>query len=206
MPALVLADVEPMLLGERDVPPAGPGWTAEIKYDGYRVLAGVSEDGVHLKTRNGADATRWYPELQSLATLPAGTILDGEVCVLDDIGRPNFERLQARSRRRSRPAGAEAVVFCAFDVLVYRGRDLREMSLLKRKAKLKELLAQPVDRVLLVQDLPDQVAWLYEQALALQLEGIVAKRLDSPYLSGRRSDAWLKIKRRGAIPAQRFAI
>jgi bifunctional non-homologous end joining protein LigD len=88
---------------------------------------------------------------------------------------------------------------------VYRGRDLREMSLLKRKAKLKELLAQPVDRVLLVQDLPDQVAWLYEQALALQLEGIVAKRLDSPYLSGRRSDAWLKIKRRGAIPAQRFA-
>jgi bifunctional non-homologous end joining protein LigD len=139
-----------------------------------------------------------------LASLPNGNILDGEVCMLDDIGRSDFMRLQARSRRRGRPAGSDPVVFCAFDLLVHRGQDMRAKPLKQRKAKLARALEKPLAHVLLVQDMPDKVAWLYEQALALQLEGIVAKRLDSPYLAGVRSDNWLKIKRPGAIPAQRF--
>jgi bifunctional non-homologous end joining protein LigD len=199
-----LLDIEPMLLGEVPRPFDEPRWTAELKYDGYRVLAGIEKAGVRLKSRNGADATKWYPELQSIGALPSGTVLDGEVCVLDDIGRSDFMRLQARSRRRGRPPGSDPVVFCAFDVLVYRGRDLRANPLHDRKATLRGLLVEPPQSVLLVQDMPDKVEWLYHQAIALELEGIVAKRLDSVYLSGQRSNAWLKIKRPNAIPAQRF--
>jgi bifunctional non-homologous end joining protein LigD len=82
-----LASSEPMMLCEVKAPFDAPGWTAEFKYDGYRVLAGVEAGRLALKTRNGADATRWYPELQSLAQLRgAPHILDGEVCVLDDLG------------------------------------------------------------------------------------------------------------------------
>jgi bifunctional non-homologous end joining protein LigD len=199
-----LLDIEPMLLGEVPRPFDEPGWTAELKYDGYRVLAGIEKAGVRLKSRNGADATKWYPELRSLGALPSGTVLDGEVCVLDDIGRSDFVRLQARSRRRGRPEGSDPVVFCVFDVLVLRGRDLREKPLRDRKTTLRGLLVEPPHSVLLVQDMPDKVEWLYRQAIALELEGIVAKRLDSVYLSGQRSNAWLKIKRPNAIPAQRF--
>jgi bifunctional non-homologous end joining protein LigD len=201
---LDLADVAPMLLGERRAPFEAPGWTAELKFDGYRLLAGVRAGAVQLKTRNGADATRWYPELQVLAALPGNPILDGEVAVLDELGRSDFNRTHARSLRRGRPPGADAVVFCAFDLLAYRGRDLRARPLASRKAQLAQLLATPLPSVLYVQDVPGGVAWLYAQAVALELEGIVAKRLDSPYRSGQRSDDWLKIKRPGATPARRF--
>lgn len=195
-----------MLLEERTpaLAPDGPEWTAEIKFDGYRLLAGVTAGRAELKSRNGAEATTWYPELQSLGALPGGPILDGEVCVLDELGRSDFNRLHARSRRRGRPAGSDGVVFCAFDLLVWKGRDLRQQPLAKRKAALSKLLASPLPAVLLCQDMPGEVRWLYGQALSLQLEGIVAKRLDSPYLSGQRSATWVKIKRPGAVPPERF--
>ncbi|NSX14939.1 hypothetical protein HTY52_12725 [Cupriavidus taiwanensis] len=89
-----------MLLCERKTIPRGPGWHFEIKYDGYRLLAATG-DAPRLKSRNGANATTWFPELvEALATLPAGSILDGEVCVLDDIGKSDFERLHARALRK----------------------------------------------------------------------------------------------------------
>jgi bifunctional non-homologous end joining protein LigD len=198
-----------MLLSEVDAPIGSefnaPGWTAEIKYDGYRVLARAADGRVQLKTRNGTDATHWYPELRSLCVLQRQPlILDGEVCVLDEIGRSDFERLQDRSRRRGRPKGSEAVVYCAFDLLVADGVDLRERPLADRKKALRELLDPPPAHVLYVSDAEGQLEWLYSNALALQLEGVVAKRLDSPYLSGQRTRAWLKIKRPGAVPAERF--
>jgi ATP-dependent DNA ligase len=141
-----LEDIEPMLLGEVPRPFDTAGWTAELKFDGYRLLAGVEDSRVRLKSRNGANATSWYPELQSLASLPNGTILDGEVCVLDDIGRSDFMRLQARSRRRGRPAGSDPVVFCAFDLLVHRGQDMRAKPLKQRQAKLRRALEKPLAR------------------------------------------------------------
>lgn len=200
----LLDSISPMLLGEAKRPFDDPGWTAELKFDGYRVLAGIRDGRARLKSRNGADATKWYPELQSLSALPGEPILDGEVCVLDELGRSDFNRLQDRSRRRGRPTGSEGVVYCVFDLLSHRGKDMREQPLSKRKAALKRLLSKAPASVMLVQDVPGQVPWLYTQALSLELEGIVAKRLDSQYLAGQRSDAWLKIKRPGAIPPERF--
>lgn len=201
-----LAELEPMLLEEvrPALAPDGDEWTAEIKFDGYRVLAATGADGVRLKSRNGADATSWYPELQSLSVLPAQTIMDGEVCVLDDLGRSDFMRLQARSRRRRLVPGGDLVVFCAFDLLVLRGRDVRAWPLKRRKISLARLLAAPPAQVLFVADLPGKVHWLYGEALALKLEGVVAKRLASTYQAGARSPDWVKVKRPGAVPAERF--
>lgn len=203
---LELHQLRPMLLSEvrPALAPDGPDWTVEVKFDGWRIMSAIDRSGARLQSRNGADATSWYPELQSLSSLPAGTMLDGEACVLDEIGRSDFDRLQARSRRRGRPPGSDAVTYCVFDLLFLRGKDLRAQPFAKRKAALTRLLTPAPPSVLLVQDLPGQVRWLYEQALALKLEGVVAKRLDSPYLAGERSESWLKVKRPGAVPPQRF--
>jgi bifunctional non-homologous end joining protein LigD len=199
-----LAEVKPMLMGEARAPFDTEGWTAEVKFDGYRLLAGVGAGGVRLKTKGGADATAWYPELQSLAQLAGQPlILDGEVIVQDEQGRSDFNRLQARSRHRRRPPGSDAVVFYVFDLLVLRGRDLRELPLSERKDELRKLLSKPPERVLLSDHFPGQVRALYDHALAWKFEGIVAKRLDSPYVGG-RSNAWLKIKRPGAVRAGSF--
>jgi bifunctional non-homologous end joining protein LigD len=200
-----LASVEPMMLSEVNAPFDDLGWTAELKYDGYRLLAGVEDGYVRLKSRNGADATGWYPELHTLAGLRgAPLVLDGEVCMLDYIGRSEFIRLQDRSRRRGRPAGSETVVSVAFDLLVHRDDDIRALPLYERKERLRRLLSPAPAGVLFLAAMPGQVRWLYQQAVALELEGIVAKRLDSLYLSGQRTPGWLKVKRPGAIPPERF--
>lgn len=146
-----------MLLTEWKALPSTGDWLWEIKLDGYRVLAATGTP--QLKTKGGADATSWFPEIAAaLATLPAGSILDGEVCVLDDIGRSDFERLQTRARRRGLRPGDDTVVYCVFDLLVNRGRDLRELPVEKRKAALRKLLAGESPGLLYVQDVEDG-AW-----------------------------------------------
>ncbi|SPA44818.1 ATP-dependent DNA ligase [Cupriavidus taiwanensis] len=202
-PAPTLAELRPMLLCERKTIPHGPGWHFEIKYDGYRLLASTG-DAPQLKSRNGANATTWFPELvESLATLPAGYILDGEVCVLDDIGKSDFERLHKRARRKGWYRGADAVAYCVFDLLVGKQKDLRPQPIERRKAALQKLLGGLPPGMLYVADVDDG-EWLYGHALALGLEGIVAKRAGTPYLAGERSRYWLKIKRPGAVPPERF--
>lgn len=201
--APTLAELRPMLLCERKTIPRGPGWHFEIKYDGYRLLASTG-DAPRLKSRNGANATTWFPELiESLATLPAGYILDGEVCVLDDIGKSDFERLHARARRKGWYRGADAVAYCVFDLLVGKRKDLRTQPIERRKGALRKLLAEPPPGLLYV-DSVDDGAWLYGHALTLGLEGVVGKRAGSIYQSGERSPDWQKIKRPGAVPAKRF--
>ncbi|NOV25874.1 hypothetical protein E5S69_20435 [Cupriavidus necator] len=192
-----------MLMCDSRAVPLSPGWHFEIKYDGYRVLAATG-NSPRLNSRNGADATAWFPELAAaLATLPAGFILDGEVCVLDDIGRSDFERLQARARRRGWYRGADPVAFCVFDLLVGKGKSLMGQPIERRKTALRDLVEDPPDGLLYVDSVEDG-AWLYGHALALKLEGVVAKRAGSLYRPGERSRDWLKIKRPGAVPPQRF--
>jgi bifunctional non-homologous end joining protein LigD len=202
---LALADVAPMLLTDRRPPPPEPGWLYELKHDGSRVLFGLARRQVELRTRNGADCSAWYPEVvQGLATLPGQHIVDGEVCALDKIGRPDFERLQERSRRRRWYAGCDPVAYLAFDLLAYRGADVRTWPVERRKAALHQLLTPPPHGVLYVGHVAEGAAELYEHACVLQFEGIVCKRLGSPYASGERNGDWLKIKRPGAVPAERF--
>jgi bifunctional non-homologous end joining protein LigD len=177
-----------------------PAWIYEVKYDGYRCMARAGGgQPPELRTKSGVACTTWFPEITDLlAQLPSGPhVIDGEACVLDDIGRSDFERLQARARRRRWVPGADQVTFCAFDLLYLDGRNVMTLPLVARKAMLQELLQPLHGRLVIVGDFPAE-AGLFEQAVvAARLEGFVAKRLASPYQPGIRSRDWLKIKRPG---------
>jgi bifunctional non-homologous end joining protein LigD len=125
--------------------------------------------------------------------------------VLDPTGRADFDKLHARAMRRKSYAGADPVVFCAFDVLVVAGRDIMAKPLAARKTALRKLLTPAPASVLIVSAIKREGAALYEQAVALRLEGIVAMREGSQYVPGARSEEWVKIKRPGATPAGRFS-
>jgi bifunctional non-homologous end joining protein LigD len=193
--------------GRKPHPFSQRGWLYELKYDGYRLVAGIDAGRVLLNTRNGADATKWFPEIvDGLASLPGGPhVIDGEVCVLDEIGRSNFDRLQDRARRRRWYAGCDRVVFCAFDLLAHEGRSTIGLPVEERKRQLSKLLTARPASVLYVGHFPaDHGANLYAQAHALKLEGIVAKRTGSLYQPGERSADWIKCKVPGAVPPERF--
>lgn len=184
----------------------GPEWLHEIKYDGFRLLAQWDAGDVRLQSKSGADATSWFPEVaKSLATMPRGRgVTDGEVCVLDEFGRPDFDRLMRRARQRGHRPGSDTVVYCVFDVLAVEGRSTMALPLLERKQLLRELFESKPPFTLVVQDV-DQGDWLFAQAEALGLEGVVSKRVSSLYVPGVRTLDWVKRKRPGATPAQRFA-
>jgi bifunctional non-homologous end joining protein LigD len=203
---LHLQDLKPMLLDERPLDLSAPGWIYEIKFDGYRLMAEFGNGTCKLQTRNGADATRWFPEVtRSLASVKGGPYLtDGEVCVLDDLGRSDFDRLQDRARRRRWFEGAEPVVYCAFDLLVHGGIDVMQTPLRRRKQLLADLLKPPPPNILYVSHFEEDARPVFEQVVAMKLEGLVAKRADSVYAPGKRSTDWVKVKRKGAIPAERF--
>jgi bifunctional non-homologous end joining protein LigD len=197
----------PMLLIERPLNLSEPGWVYELKFDGYRLLAEFGDGSVKLRTRNGADATRWFPEVaDSLASVRGGPhITDGEICVLDDLGRSDFDRLHDRARRRRWYEGADPVTYCAFDLLMLNGDDIMTLPLLERKMLLAQLLQPPAAAVLFVGHFDSGAEQLFKEAVVpLKLEGLVAKRASSPYVPGSRSPDWVKVKRKGAVPPGRF--
>jgi bifunctional non-homologous end joining protein LigD len=201
-----------MRLDERKHPPSDQSeWVAEIKYDGYRSLAQFGDGHCILKTRNGVDCTMWFPEVaDALASLRLGrTIVDGEIAVLDELGRTDFEALQVRARRRRWRPGDPAVTYCVFDLLVLDGESMMCERLVDRKAGLGRLLAPELPFILYARQVDaamveNPISWLYAQALALELEGVVGKLAASPYLPGQRTKYWFKLKRPGAIPPGRF--
>jgi len=190
-----------MLLSEgQRAPPFGePGWIYELKFDGYRLMASVWDGQVQLATRQGTRATTWFPEIvKGLAALRGGPhILDGEVCVLDDLRRSDFSRLQVRWRHRRWYEGCDAVTFCAFDLLARGGRSLIGLPIEERKQQLLVLLSPAPPSVLHVGHFgADEGRLLFERAVnELKLEGLVAKRLGSTYKPGERTSDWVKVKR-----------
>ena len=185
------------------------GWVFELKYDGFRMLAGHAGDtgagpgGVRLVYRSGKDATRLFPEIvRALSGLPAGgLVIDGEVVSLDAAGHPSFNQLQQRARRTreidlQRASIESPVTFFAFDLLALEGHDLRSLPLSERKALLRQVLSArgPESGPLrYVDDVAERGEDLYRAVAELGLEGVVAKRADSPYRGGYTRD-WLKIR------------
>lgn len=183
-----------------DRPFSRPGWIFELKYDGFRMLAAGGAGEARLSYRSGMEATRIFPELaRAVAALPfSGLLLDGEAVVLDDAGHPSFQRLQRRGLR-TRSADTErasvdnpAALF-VFDLLAVEGYDLRPLPLLARKEILARLLAGAEGSVRYLDHVPERGEDLYAAVESLGLEGIVAKREDSPYRSGYSKD-WLKVR------------
>jgi len=176
--------------------PVGPGWSYEFKWDGVRVLSLFTAGAPDLFARSGAVVTAAYPEIADLR-LPEGTLLDGEMVVLDAAGRPSFtalaERMHVRERdRAARLAVTLPVTYMIFDLLYHEGRDCTALPYLARRERLEEMgLDGP--RWMVPPSFGDGPA---TQAAAREnrLEGVVAKRSDSVYLPGARSPEWIKVK------------
>ena len=171
----------------------------EIKWDGVRMLAIRDAKGYRLVNRHQAERTAQYPELACLAQLPAGTILDGEMVVLQQ-GRPDFGKLLSRDLA-GQPikihllARALPATYVVFDLLYHRYRPLLSEPLHQRRVQLGELLnalGQP--QVVRSEGIVGAGKEFFRQVCALGLEGVVAKQLDSRYRPGQRSRAWIKIK------------
>lgn len=193
-----------MLASPSGKPFTDPDWIYEIKFDGYRCMARAGGGLAELRTKSGTNCTAWYPELtQALSKLPGGPhVIDGEVCVLDDIGGSDFKRLHERAKHRSWFLGCDPVTLCVFDLLFEDGRNIMGLPLMERKARLARLV-QRVESMVLVDDLPAQAA-LSEGSVGARLEGFLAKRCASTYQPGVRSSDWLKIKRIGDVVPERF--
>ena len=178
-------------------PFSDPNWLFEIKWDGVRALAFLKDGGLTLRARSGSDITSQYPELAKLPGVFSSrqAILDGEVAVLNDRGQSNFERLQARMHVRNpnaRLVSQHPVVYFAFDLLYCDGYDLRGAPLLQRKLLLQRLLHSS-ENIRFSDHQLEKGKELFELAKQNELEGIVAKRIDSRYV-GERSMNWLKLK------------
>jgi len=176
-----------------------PAWVFELKYDGYRVLAAREQGASHLVYRKGSDATAIYPDVaRALSALPFGDlVIDGEIVVLDAEGRPSFQRLQRRAQQRrttdiQRAALELPATFYAFDLVAFEGFDLRPLPLVERKRLLQMLLPR-AGPVRYVDHIPEQGEAFYDEVSRLKLEGLIAKRADSPYKAG-RSPHWLKLR------------
>ncbi|WP_084534247.1 DNA ligase D [Paraburkholderia dilworthii] len=184
--------ISPQLATLVDRVPKGGDWSYEIKFDGYRVMTRIERGITQIFTRNGQDWTARMPRLADAcnALQVDDGWLDGEAVVLDSGGRPDFNALQNAFDRRST---ADIVMF-VFDILWLNGVDLREQPLRSRRALLRELMEQTTsDAMRFSEDFPQDPVSLVASACKMKLEGIIGKRADAPYRSGRSTD-WIKLK------------
>ena len=171
--------------------PTGSGWVYEIKTDGYRAQVHIRAKRVTVYSRSGYD---WTDEFAPIAKAAAQlkvreAIIDGEATVLGNTDLPDFQALRRELRNRQ----SKRLTFHAFDLLYLNGRDLRRAPLLERKEALKSVLDDGPPTLVYVDFLEADGTRVFEQACRMGLEGIVAKRVDTPYRSGRQ-DSWIKLK------------
>lgn len=185
IPRLALS---PMLATLIDAPFDDPDWVFEVKWDGFRIVARVEGGKPILYSRGGKDVTANYPQVaKALEKIRHDVAIDGELVALDEKGRSRFQLLQNALRAKVR------LQYCAFDLLFLDGKDLRALPLLERKRMLQRLL--PRDAALRFSfHIAKHGLKFFKKAERLGLEGIMAKRAQGPYYSGKRTREWLKIK------------
>ena len=186
--------IEPQLCATLSRPPTGDKWVHEIKFDGYRVQMRVAEGAVTLKTRKGLDWTAKFSAIAKQAEGLPDLIADGEIIALDEKGSPDFAALQAALSEKK----TDDLVYFAFDLLHEGEKDMRSLPLGDRKARLKALLNGKAKSPLIqyVEHFENGGEAVLKSACSLDLEGIVSKRIDAEYQSG-RSESWGKSKCRG---------
>lgn len=185
--------VSPCLASLAAAPPEGPLWGHEIKFDGYRLQARIDSGDVRLFTRSGLDWTGKFARIKdALAALQIGSaIIDGEVVVEDSRGVSVFADLVSDIKSRR----SERMVFLAFDLLFSNGDDIRGRPLHERKQLLKRVLTRrtTLEQLRYCDHIEGNGGRMFDEVCKLGLEGMISKRLDKPYRSGRGAD-WLKIK------------
>ncbi|MGH7368839.1 MAG: DNA ligase D [Candidatus Rokuibacteriota bacterium] len=187
LPAWVAPELATLVSG----PPVGAEWVHEIKLDGYRIILRVERGRVRLLTRSRQDWTARFPAVaEAAAALPVkGALLDGEIVALDAAGASSFQALQQASGLEA----GRSLAYVAFDLLFLDGRDLRALPLLQRKEHLARLITGRRGRLRYSEHFDCPGRRVYERACRMGLEGIVSKRKQAPYASGRGA-AWLKTK------------
>lgn len=189
-------DIKPMLLGEVREVFDSKEYLYEVKYDGIRVLVFVSKDKVVIRSRYGIDITGLFPEMMVLCKMVKGNVIfDGEIIMLDN-NKVSFSKLQKRIHLKNKKtieflSKTNPVVFICFDV-IYEGKDLINLGLLERK----EVLSNYRDNDVFIKStyVIGDGTKLFNAIKKLDMEGIVAKKINSKYFVNERSDNWLKIK------------
>ena len=183
--------VEPMKAKLVDSMRSGD-WIYEIKFDGYRAMALRGGNETRVLSRNEKDFGSKFPEVkESIAALDVqDAIIDGEIVALDDKGRSSFQLLQAFDMGEKRPP----IVFYAFDLLRLNGKDLQNLPIEERKAKLEALLKKAPGAIRYSVSFTKDIKELLARAQGLGLEGLIGKRSGSRYEAGKRRGAWVKIK------------
>lgn len=189
-------DIKPMLLGEVREVFDSKEYLYEVKYDGIRVLVFVSNDKVVIRSRYGIDITGLFPEMMVLCKMVKGNVIfDGEIIMLDN-NKVSFSKLQKRIHLKNKKtieflSKTNPVIFICFDV-IYEGKDLINLSLLERK----DVLSNYKDNDVFIKStyVIGDGTKLFNAIKKLDMEGIVAKKINSKYLVNERSDNWLKIK------------
>ena len=181
--------IAPQLTKPMEKPPAGPGWAHEIKFDGYRMQLRTLGGKAALRTRKGLDWSEKFPEITAAGAGLADGIIDGEVVALDETGAPDFAALQAAISS----GDTEDLVFFVFDQLFDGLEDLRELPLAQRKDRLARHIAAAGPTLRYVDHFITAGDAVLLSACRMDLEGIISKRLDAPYRSG-RGETWTKSK------------
>ncbi|TWA98673.1 DNA ligase D [Bradyrhizobium stylosanthis] len=184
--------VAPQLCTPVERPPPGDRWCHEIKFDGYRVQLRIEDGEATLKTRKGLDWTDKFGTIAKEGTSLPDAMIDGEIVALDHNGAPNFSSLQAALS----DGKTEDLIFFAFDLLFAEGLDYRRLPLGERKDRLKALLEarkKKVSQIRYVEHFVSGGEAVLQSACKLELEGVVSKKVDAPYRSG-RTESWTKAK------------
>ncbi len=180
--------ISPMLLNRSDHPFDDDSYITELKVDGIRLIWTKFHDKVRLYTRYNNECTAIYPEITNI-DLPNGTVLDGEIVVSDELGRPDFEATMKRFRSKKAPY---EVQYCVFDVIQFNGEKIVHLPLIKRKELLQKVVPSH-PHINVVQWFPGNAIAYFDLVKQNQLEGIVQKKADSPYEINKRSYNWLKV-------------
>lgn len=182
--------ITPMMATLSDEPAFDdPKWVFEIKWDGYRAVAELDGNNSRLYSRNGLTFDKAYTKVfNALKLIKTKAVIDGEVVVYDFNGKPSFQHIQNYTSRQNLP-----IQFQAFDCLEIKGKDISTKPLIERKEILRDLLPKS-DIIQYCDHIEAEGTVLFEHAVKVGLEGIIAKRADSKYYPGKRSKEWLKIK------------
>jgi bifunctional non-homologous end joining protein LigD len=191
--------IKPSLPWPAERPPSGPDWLHEIKHDGFRILARRDANGVRLYTRNGYNFANRFPQIvEAVSKLKVRScLIDGEAIVVDERGLSAFDLL--RTWRHD-----HAAMLCAFDLIEVDGKDLRSGPIEERKRLLAKVLHGSHLSIVLNETFGEDGEIVFSEACELGCEGIVSKRLGSPYRSG-RSPHWVKVKNPKAPAVKREA-
>lgn len=194
--AIEAADL--MLATLRASPFSRPGWTFELKYDGYRCLVKKHDGHVELLSRPGNSLNRSFPDIvEGVAAVQGDFVFDAELTVDKPSGQSDFDQLRKRAKTSVAPRVRAAALayparLYAFDVLAMGHRDLRGLPLVERKAYLRDIF-EDTGTLVFVNGIVEAGEWVFEQVAAHDFEGMLAKRLDSLYQRGRTHD-WQKVK------------